>query len=461
MKILVVDPIYDSREPVVRELEARGHEVETAIESRSVRKLFIKFRPDAVLVDRRIPDAIRLVAALSQSTAVFYMGEGLDWKEVRDALRSGAVDCLEKPLSDAAFARLEKPNVNDDAPDSALSDTSSIEERIIGDDPSFHRVLDTVNRVADTDTTVLITGESGTGKEMIARLIHDRSPRRRGPFIPVNCGAIPDNLLESELFGHVKGAFTGAVDNRPGVFGAAQGGTVFLDEIGEMSPNLQVKLLRVLQEFEYTPVGDYRPRKADVRIVAATNRDLQKSMENGDFRLDLYYRLSVVVIRLPSLRERQADIVPLFHFFRERYNRRTGRELEGLTQEAEKLLMTYRWPGNIRELENLVERLVVLKGEGLVDVMDLPEHMRTGNFDGSTLPMPRLAPGGLSLKTTLESIENRLILDALLKTRGNRNRAASLLGMNRTTLVEKLKKKPELTAELEKRLKGESLTKDQ
>ncbi len=298
-----------------------------------------------------------------------------------------------------------------------------------------------IERVSDSDSTVLIQGESGTGKELVAKAIHYNSPRAEKPFIPINCGAIPGELLESELFGHVKGAFTGAVANRAGRFELATDGTLFLDEIGDMSPNLQVKILRALQERRFEPVGSAKTIESNVRIIAATNVDLDAAVEEGLFREDLFYRLNVIPIRIPALRERKSDIPLLFHYFMEEFNRSRSRGLQGITQEALQFLCHYSWPGNIRELENLVERLAILKGSGVVDVMDLPEKYRRTQDVSLNINQIEIPENGMDFNTAVDNYENALIMQALQKTGWNRNQAALLLKLNRTTLVEKIKKK--------------------
>lgn len=301
-----------------------------------------------------------------------------------------------------------------------------------------YRVID---RVADTNCTVLVTGESGTGKELVARAVHQASDRAHEPFVAVNCGAIPENLLESELFGHAKGAFTGAHASRMGRIGQAQGGTLFLDEIGELSLPLQVKLLRVLQSREYSPVGDTRLLHADVRIVAATNIDLEQAVRDGTFREDLYYRLNVIHVCVPPLRERRGDIPVLCAHFLSLARERTGRtSVQHFSPEAMALLEEYPWPGNVRELENSIERAVLLCRGDTIQPRDLPAKV-CGLPAEDRKPAGKLPENGIDLRGAVESFENNLIRQALERTRWNKNQAARLLGLNRTTLVEMLKRK--------------------
>lgn len=322
---------------------------------------------------------------------------------------------------------------------------------LVGESQVLQELLVTIRRVAQTDSGVLITGESGTGKELAAEAIHQNSARRNQPFVVVNCAAIPTDLMEAELFGHVKGAFTGATQHRVGRFELAQGGTLFLDEVGELPLALQAKLLRVLQTKQFEPVGSSRTVEVDVRILAATNRDLEKAIAQKEFREDLYYRLNVIPIYLSPLRERRSDIPLLVEHFVNQLNRMTGHSVEIPKGEILSALIAYDWPGNIRELRNLMERLVILKGQGSVDLADLPhrifqKHAETqpqaaGALAAADFPRMVLPGQGLALKSVVAAFENHLVDQALERTQGNKNRASELLGLNRTTLVEKLRKR--------------------
>jgi two-component system, NtrC family, response regulator HydG len=300
---------------------------------------------------------------------------------------------------------------------------------IVAQSEAMHRALDLARRVARVDSTILVTGESGVGKERIARLIHDESTRARGPFVAINCGAVPESLLESELFGHAKGSFTGATQDRPGLFEAANGGTLFLDEIGEVPPAMQVKLLRTLQEREVRRVGENRNRAVNVRVIAATNRDLVAEINAARFRQDLYYRLRVVELRVPPLRERREDILPLARVFLAEAGVRTGRKVTALTPQAANHLIRYAWPGNVRELENAVERAVVLAKGSRLDLEDLPEEV------GLAPPAP-YAPGEVR---PLEDVERDYILAVVRANQGNKARAAEQLVIGTATLYRKLK----------------------
>ncbi len=319
---------------------------------------------------------------------------------------------------------------------------------MIGTSPPMRELFEMISKVAASKATVLIQGESGTGKELAARAIHQLSDRHAKNFVPVNCAAIPDDLLESELFGHVKGSFTGAYANRIGRFEMADRGTLFLDEIGDMKANLQVKLLRVLQNREFEPVGASKSQKVDVRIVAATNKNLEELVISRDFREDLYYRLSVIPIVIPPLRERKEDIPILIHTFLTRFNADKRNAVKGFSRDSLAILCNYEWPGNVRELENLVERLVILKGSGLIVPDDLPEKYLSGKVPHSVsvqslgLPAENLLPeGGICLNSAVDEFENNLIMQALARSGGNKKEAALLLNLKRTTLIEKLKKK--------------------
>jgi len=315
---------------------------------------------------------------------------------------------------------------------------------MIGKSAPMQVLFDLIVKISESTATVLIQGESGTGKELAARAIHQLSGRSDKNFVPVNCAAIPDDLLESELFGHVKGSFTGAYANRAGRFEMADKGTLFLDEIGDMKPSLQVKILRALQSKEVEPVGSSKAQKVDVRIIAATNKDLEQLVASRDFREDLYYRLSVIPITIPPLRERREDIPLLIHSFLIRFNSDRKHAVKGFSREALDILSNYGWPGNVRELENLVERMVILKDSGLITPDDLPEKYFVSKAQAPATPLQvtdGLPAGGICLNSAVDAFENNLIQQALARTKGNKKEAASLLNLKRTTLIEKLKKK--------------------
>lgn len=358
-----------------------------------------------------------------------------------EAIRAGAFDLLTKPIMDQELEL---------AIERALSQRTVIEEnknlkaqldyrygmdRIVGRDHRMQRIFEVVQSVADTRATILITGESGTGKSLLAHSIHRQSARRDRPFVSVACGALPETLLESELFGHVVGAFTGATCNKIGKFKQADTGTIFLDEIGTSSPSMQVKLLRVLQDLEFEPVGGTETHKVDTRVILATNEDLMAAVAAGRFRQDLFYRINVIAIEIPPLRDRVSDIPSLAQLFLDQVRQDTGKEVDGFTESAMLVLQNYRWPGNVRELQNVVERSVLLGRHRVIEVDDLPPDL----FAGCSIPTaPRSKPR--TLKEALEAPERQIILEVLEAHQWNRNTTADELGINRTTLYKKMKR---------------------
>jgi DNA-binding NtrC family response regulator len=383
-------------------------------------------RPEIVTIAYSAFANFEMTANLLKAGAFFYLEKPFNLEELQTVVERG----LEHQALQRKSFR-SKPCIKNRA----------LLENIIGESEKMLALFEMVEKVASSDSTVLIQGESGTGKELVARAIHDLSTRSARNFVALNCAAIPDELLESELFGHVKGAFTGAVATRVGRFEMADKGTLFLDEIGDMKANLQVKLLRVLQNRELEPVGASRSKKVDVRIIAATNQNLDQLVVTKAFREDLYYRLSVIPIVLPPLRERQADIALLLNSFLAKFNESKQRQVQGFDKQVLEILGAYQWPGNVRELENLVERLVIIKGMGVLTIQDLPDKYRGGR----SIPVPGvnmvLPESGICLHSAVEEFENKLILQALQKSGGNKKEAAELLNLKRTTLIEKLKKK--------------------
>jgi DNA-binding NtrC family response regulator len=363
-------------------------------------------------------------------------------------MQHGAADFLGKPFAPdqvllAVDRALEKSALQRENQQlkSALDDRLRL-DNVIGTDPRMQAVFKTVQAVADTRTTVLVTGESGTGKTLLARALHQLSDRKAGPFVEVNCGALPESLLESELFGHVKGAFTGAVRDKIGKFEAAAGGTIFLDEIGTSSLAFQIKLLRVLQDRVIERVGDTATLPVDVRIVLATNKDLEQAVTDGEFREDLFYRINVVSVEMPPLRERRADVQALAEHFLRRFAAEHGRDAARFSDSAVAALSRAAWPGNVRQLENVVERAVVLSQGGVIDRADLPAALSAGAEAPQPVTGADAAPDGppLPLKQAMLGPEKRVIEQALAWCDGNRERAAVVLGINRSTLFHKLKK---------------------
>ncbi len=451
-KILLVEDERDVRETIKLQLEDEGHEVSEAESGSEALALAESLAFDIVLTDVMIPgiNGIELVQQMNKlatrPVTVVMTGYGSVEMAV-NAIKAGAFDFLSKPfsvdvLSATVASALRVKSLQDENTElkKTVKGQFSI-GKLVSSSQVMKEVFQLIDCVADTDSTVLILGESGTGKELIAQTIHSNSSRGRGNLIPVNCGAIPEALLESELFGHEKGAFTGAVASRVGRFELASGGTIFLDEIGDLSPPLQVKLLRVLQERTFERVGGTRTYKSDARVVAATNQDLESLVAAKQFREDLFYRLNVVPVLVPPLRQRVEDIPLLLQHFISMFNDRRKAELTGVSDQAMALLCEYPWPGNVREIGNIVERIAILKRRGLIEPEDLPEKIR--RLPPDHLPsMPAAIPvGGLDLSRAVEEFENRLILEALERTNWVKSKAARLLQINRTTLIEKLKKK--------------------
>jgi DNA-binding NtrC family response regulator len=405
---------------------------------------------DIIVTDLFMPDisGLDLLAHVTENhpdtEVIILTGYGTVENAVQ-AMKRGAFDYLIKPAKiEELLCVLKRVQDIRDLKEENLLLRTQIEENqcfhtIIGESVGIQKVFNIIRRVSGTDSTVLITGESGTGKELIAQAVHHRSHRRTKPFVPINCGAIPEELLESELFGHERGAFTGALKEHRGRFELAHKGTVFLDEIGEMSAKLQVKLLRFLQERNFQRIGGSRTVEVDVRILAATNKDLEEAVAANEFRKDLYYRLNVIPIHVPPLRERDGDVPLLAHHLLKLHCDKKAIPPKRLSASAMECLEDYQWPGNVRELENVVERLVILTEADEIQRDDLPRKMRTAKRES---PFGKLEIGmGIDLKGILSEVENQLINEALQKAGGIKNKAAKLLGLNRTTLVEKLKKK--------------------
>ncbi|NIA08585.1 MAG: response regulator [Nitrospiraceae bacterium] len=453
--ILVVDDSQEIRSIMAEILNNEGFTVDTASDGQDALKKFDSYFFDIVLTDLAMPrkdgmDVLRFLKEHSPETiCIIITGFGTIQGAVQ-AMRQGAFDYLTKPVKpeevlvviDKAlkFRTLWREN---QSLRQELEDIHGI-DRIIGKSEPMQKVFEVVKKVARADSTVLITGESGTGKELIAHAIHYASKRRERPFIPVNCAAIPEELLESELFGHEKGAFTHAIRSRIGRFELADKGTIFLDEIGEMSPALQVKLLRVLQERKFERVGGMKTIEVDIRIVAATNTDLEEAFRKKRFREDLYYRLNVIPIHMPPLRDRRSDIPLLVKHFLSKFcsGKKTG--VQVMEDDVMQYLMGYDWPGNVRELENAIERMVILANGPKITIEDLPKRILESGKQHLYTKLPvsltRFSEEGFSLDSAVKSLERSLILQALEQTGWVKNRAAKILRMNRTTLIEKMKR---------------------
>ena len=444
VKILVIDDDDSLRRVLEYNLAQEGYAVLSAVSGEQGLELLKKEGADVVVTDVRMPgmDGLQVLEGarkVDPNIQVIILTAFGSIEMAVEAMKAGAFHYISKPFNRdelkltlkkaLQLKELERENVT---LRQELKERSGL-ETIIADSPQMRTILEMIARVAPTETTVLILGESGTGKELIARAIHANSPRAAGPFVAVNCAAITENLLESELFGHVRGAFTGAIRDRMGKFEAAERGTIFLDEVGEMRPELQVKILRCLEERVLERVGDNKLIRVDVRVLAATNKDLSKAIQAGEFREDLYYRLNVVPLQIPPLRERREDIRPLVQHFLKRLG---ASPRLTIAPEAFRALETYEWPGNVREVENALERAMIFHRDDAITLADLPETIRAPKAkEAAGLPMS-LPEAGLSL----EEVEKELILRALQKHDWNQSRAARYLGITRHTLLYRIEK---------------------
>lgn len=468
-RILIIDDDDIVRDVLNAYLSSTGFEVILASNGREGLDIAKQENLDLIITDLMMPqisgiEVLKELSIMNNPAPVIVITAYGTVQNAVEAMKLGAIDYITKPFNLEEFgivvnraigiSKLQKENI-------LLKKQLKKKYRfegLIGDSAEMQKVYEMIEKIADTESTVLITGESGTGKEMIAKTIHYSSSRSEASFIPVNCAAIPKDLLESELFGHEKGAFTGALNTRIGRFELANKGTLFLDEVGELAPHLQVKLLRVLQEREFERVGGIKTIKVDVRILAATNSDLERAVKDGRFREDLYYRLNVIPLRIPPLRERRDDIPLLIDHFAFEFARKRKRQPLRFTKEALNVLFHYDWPGNVRELKNLIERLTILVNGDVVDVHDLPEKFQsffspTSDMTPSGNDSPECSAGnlylmdledipdeGINLNKIIDDIERDLILKAIRKAGGVKSKAASLLNLNRTTLIEKIKK---------------------
>src|SRR5881409_2011800 len=442
-KILVVDDESAILRLLKEALSEWGYQVTGASSGAEALQALRGDMFDAVITDIRMPDMnglelLKEIKRHDESVEVVVMTGYPTIASAVEALKVGAFDYLSKPLlidelrhlmarmTERLFLRGEVHSLR-----ARLGEELTVNE-LVGNSPPMQRVKEIIGRVAPTDSPVLIEGESGTGKELVAAAIHRLSPRARGPFIPVNCSAIPEDLLESEFFGHVRGAFSGAVSDALGLFRGADDGTIFLDEIAELSPGLQVKLLRVLQEMQVRPVGSTKAHSVDVRVIAATNRDLDRSIADGRFRQDLYYRLNVVRVSLPPLRARRDDIPALVNHFLRRYNRRFRRDVKGITPDALAALTAYEFPGNVRELENVIERAFAMGAREQITFTNLPTL-------GNAIAIPATSATATGTVPRLADVEKDLILRALAFYKDDKEAAASALGISRRTIYRRLK----------------------
>ena len=449
-RILIVDDEKSMRDLLSITLEKEGYDVSSATGGETAIEMLHRDSVDVVITDLRMPkvdglQVLRAAKEISPDTTVIMITAVASTESAVEAMKLGAYDYITKPfkLDEVNLIvrnALERKRLRDENLYLRRQlETQHRFENIIGKSSRITEVFDTIRKIADSPSTAMITGESGTGKELVARAIHFNSFRRDKPFVSVNCGAIPEGLMESELFGHLRGAFTGAVSNKVGLFSAAEAGTLFLDEITEIPPLLQVKLLRAIQLREIRRVGDTKDIKTDVRLIAASNRDLEGAVEEGVLREDLFYRLNVIPIQLPPLRDRREDIPLLVAHFMQKFGKELGKDVRGVAPEAMAVLERYHWPGNIRELENVLERAIVLGAGEMLGVDSLPESVRrerpVKGLDSVEIP-----EDGLDLEATLDTIEGRYLQRALDRTGGVQTKAAELLKMTFRQFRYKLQK---------------------
>lgn len=448
-KILIIDDEQNIRDIFSLLLEEQGYEVETAERGTDGLEKIKTFKPDLLLLDMNLPDitgieVLAQVKVLHPETETIIITAFGTIKNAVEATRQGAYDYLEKPIDNdelllliSRVMKVKKLQREVDELKSKLSSQYRIAS-MVGRSAKMNSIFQMMDKIARVDGTVLITGESGTGKELAARAVHFNSPRKDGPFVVVNCGAIPRELIESEFFGHTRGAFTDAKTEKTGKFELADKGTIFLDEIGDLSPEAQVKLLRALGEKEITRVGGTKTIPVDVRVIAATNKDLPDEVKSGRFREDLYWRLAVLSLRLPPLRERKEDIPLLCEHFIQKFNQELNKNIQGITHPALKLMQLYDWPGNIRELESVIYEAMVMNENPFIDAETLPLRMRTSSTDME--PQPALSHSGLSdtIRAFTENMEKQIIEDTLKETGGNKTKAAEKLGISRKTLFNKM-----------------------
>jgi two-component system response regulator AtoC len=446
LKVLIIDDDAGLRKSLSLILDDAGYEVIQAEDGESGLRMAMEEAPELILCDVRMPKlgGIEFLDAYREAggeALVLVMTAYGSLDLAIEAMKKGAYDYIAKPFgADDVLLVVRKAEEREQLRREVgrLRDEVRADARfgdIVVGSPAMRRAMEVVRKVAPHDSAVLVTGASGTGKELVARMLHRESSRSTAPFVPVNCGGVPEQLLESEFFGFVKGAFTGADRDKPGLFEAADGGTIFLDEVGELPGALQVKLLRVLQEGEVRRVGATETKQVDVRVISATNRDLEEAVETGDFRKDLYYRLAVVPVHLPSLRARQEEIPQLVAHLIERHSKRLGVEVEGVDADAMEVLLSYSWPGNIRELENVIERAMVLTDDKRIKLEDLPEAVRRPAPEGAGLAVDG---DDLSVKRHGARLERHLIERALDRTGGNKTQAAELLELSPRALRYKI-----------------------
>ena len=449
-RVLIVDDDHDIRETIKDMLEGEGYEIFLAADGERALALQKEKKCQVVLVDLMLPrmNGIEVVKRVkdvdARAESIIITGHGSIDTAVK-AMRHGAFDYLSKPLMRDELLLTIKRALEFQRLESEVYRLRHELNRkyefnnFVGNSEPMLELFELINRVIETDSTLLIMGESGTGKEVVARTVHYNGPRKNFPFVPVNCGAIPETLLENELFGHEKGAFTGASSMRIGRFETAHRGTIFLDEVSEMSPALQVKLLRVLEDKAFERIGSAKTIKVDVRVVAATNQDLEVALKEKSFREDLFYRLNVIPVQLPPLRDRKNDIPLLIEHFLQVFREKGKKGISGVSSKAMKVFMEYDWPGNVRELENLVERIIILKGRGKIEPDDLPERL----YKKSSLISPKevvIPEEGVDYADLIARYEREILFNALERSNWIKSKAAKLLSLKRTTLIDKIKR---------------------
>ena len=445
-KVLIADDEPGIRRMLCLMLEEEGYEVKAVENGKEAVEALLQFRPDLVLLDQQMPvmtgvEALEKIKSLNPNQIVIFITAFGSISLAVDAVKKGAYDFIEKPFDNDKLILTVNRAIEHCRLKKEISvlhkRLSATKQTIIGESPALKQLLAKIHRVAKTDVTVLIYGESGTGKELIAKTIHENSPRFEKPFVAVNCGAIPFSLMESELFGHEKGAFTDAKELHAGIFEQANGGTLFLDEIGELHTDAQVKLLRVLEDRKVTRIGSKKAIPVDFRIVTATNRNLEEEVLKNRFRLDLFYRLNVFIVQIPPLRERKEDIPLLIDFFINKYNRLLNIKVSSISREAIDFIQRYNWPGNVRDLENAIQSAMILSHDGIIFSEHLPARVK-GYPQISSISVPENTESGI--KELSAKVERELILDVLKKNNYNRMLTASALNISRKTLFNKMKR---------------------
>ena len=454
LKVLIVDDEPELRKSVATILSQHMSHLDFKItesgDGKHALELIKSSDYDLVFMDVRMPEmdglkALELIKAHDPKTFVVIMTAHANFQDAVYAIKVGAYDYIEKPIDPQRLTSLVTKALETQEMVSSLAISAPIfdddvETEFVGSSRKMREVFDLIGKLSHVDTTVLIRGENGTGKELVARAIHSSSPRKHGEFVAINCGAIPESLMESEFFGHEKGAFTGAVERKIGKFQVANKGTIFLDEIAELKPEMQVKLLRVLQERRFTPVGSNREVSTNARIVAATNQNLEKMIEEGTFREDLFYRLNVMPIFLPPLRDRIEDLDNLTQYFIRRFNKKLNRQITGFSLEAMILLKRYSWPGNIRELENIIERCFIFEHENLINARHLPDQIKNLSAHGENPSMSSAYKGPMDFDQFKEATEKEFIIQALKANHGRINQTVAHAGIPKNTLLRKIRK---------------------